>query len=258
MLTGAGQAAAGQSAAGLDPQSGRAPAGEPSYRLGVPSAACLGAPSRAEEALTVFTSLDEARAAIEAAASSAQRMISILTPDLEPDIYDQTSFLDIIKRFVLSRSFTKVRVLLTDPARVVRDNNRFAAMGRRLSSYIDIRHGVHVPGAWRTPTATHARGAVAHSLGAATHQSGAATHERGTALSQSGAATPQWGAATQGCGAFLVADERAIVYRLRADTWNGIADFNNPAAARLYLAEFDALWALSTPEDALRAARGRS
>ena len=97
-------------------------------------------PQRATEALTVFTSLDEARSAIETAASSAQRMISIYTPDLEPDLYDQSAFLEIIKRFVLSRSFTKVRVLLADPARVVRDSNRFAAMGRRLSSYIDIRH----------------------------------------------------------------------------------------------------------------------
>lgn len=173
------------------------------------SPAGIAGSARTDDALVVFTSLDEARTAIETAATSAQRMISIYTPDLEPDLYDQSAFLEIIKRFVLSRSFSKVRVLLADPARVVRDTNRFAAMGRRLSSYIDIRHIGGPP-------------------------------------------------ASQRASAYLIADERAIVYRLRADTWDGIADFNNPAVARLYLGEFDAIWAQSTPEDALRAARGRS
>jgi len=40
-------------------------------------------------------------------------------------LYDQTSFLEVIKHFVLTRSFSKVRVLLSEPARVMRDSNRF-------------------------------------------------------------------------------------------------------------------------------------
>jgi len=198
--------------------------------LAEPPVSHTGLP-RSTEALTVFTSLDEARSAVEIAASSAQRMISIYTPDLEPDLYDQSAFLEIIKRFVLSRSFSKVRVLLADPARVVRDSNRFAAMGRRLSSYIDIRHvGEPQPETGRPE--------------------GASGQQRDSAADRS--------AATRGCGAYLVADDRAVVYRLRADTWDGIADFNNVSIARLYLTEFDVLWARSTPEDALRAARARA
>jgi hypothetical protein len=165
----------------------------------------LATPAHTDESLTVLTSLPEARAAVNTAASAAQRMISIYTPDLEPDLYDQTAFLEIIKRFVLSRSFSKVRVLLVDPARVMRDSNRFVAMGRRLSSYIDIRY-------------------VA-------------------------------GHAPQRASAYLIADDRAIVYRLRADTWDGIADLNNQAVARLYLNEFDSVWNASAPEHALRVAR---
>jgi hypothetical protein len=191
---------------------------------------------RPAEALTVFTSLDEARSAVEVAASAAQRMISIYTPDLEPDLYDQSAFLEIIKRFVLSRSFSKVRVLLADPARVVRDSNRFAAMGRRLSSYIDIRHVGDSEPAQHAP--------------ATGRPEGAAGQQRESAADRT--------AAARGCGAYLVADDRAVVYRLRADTWDGIADFNNASVARLYLTEFDALWARSTPEDALRAARARA
>ena len=147
---------------------------------------------RSTESLMVFTTLAEARQAVNCAAAGAQRLMSIYTPDLEPDLYDQTAFLEIVKHFVLSRSFSKVRVLLVEPTRVMRDSNRFVAMGRRLSSCIDIRY-------------------VAAQ-------------------------------APQRASAYLIADDRAIAYRMRADTWEGVADFNNAAVAKLYLAEFDAVW----------------
>lgn len=156
------------------------------------------------ETLTVLTSLAEVRAAVNEIAATAQRLISIYTPDLEPDLYDQTAFLEIIKHFVLTRSFSKVRVLLAEPTRVMRDSNRFVAMGRRLSSCIDIRYGSQTP---------------------------------------------------QRASAYLIADDRAIVYRLRADSWDGVADINNPPAARAYLQEFDQVWNASSAEHGLRAAR---
>jgi len=139
------------------------------------------------ETLTVLTSLAEVRAAVNEIAATAQRLISIYTPDLEPDLYDQTAFLEVIKHFVLTRSFSKVRVLLAEPTRVMRDSNRFVAP-QRASSY-------------------------------------------------------------------LIADDRAIVYRMRADTWDGIADINNPSAARVYLQEFDQVWNASAVDHGLRAAR---
>jgi hypothetical protein len=157
------------------------------------------------ETLTVLTSLAEVRAAVNEIAASAQRLISIYTPDLEPDLYDQTAFLEVIKHFVLTRSFSKVRVLLAEPTRVMRDSNRFVAMGRRLSSCIDIRY-----------------------------------------------VTAQ---APQRASAYLIADDRGIVYRMRADTWDGIADANNPPASRLYLQEFDNMWNASATEHGLRVAR---
>ena len=38
-------------------------------------------------------------------------------------------------------------------------------------------------------------------------------------------------------------------------TWDGIADFNNQAVAKLYLTEFDTVWNASAPEHGLRSAR---
>jgi hypothetical protein len=150
----------------------------------------------------VIGTIDEMRAAIDVVAASAQRLMSIYTPDLEPELYDQNAFLEIVKRFVLARRFAKVRVLLADSGRLVRDNNRFVAMGRRLTSCIDIRPAI----------ATSAQRA---------------------------------------CG-YLIADDRAIVYRVHSDRWDGVADLNNPPVARQYLDEFDEIWHASTANDPLR------
>jgi hypothetical protein len=158
------------------------------------------------ETLHVISSLDEVRSATETVAASGQRLISIMTPDLEPDIYDQGAFLEIIKRFVLGRSFAKVRVLLRDQARMGNGANRFVAMAHRLTSYLEIRI-----------RATQYRELTA---------------------------------------AYCIADDRAIVYRVRADRSEGIAGFNNPPIARQYLQEFDAVWqASATEEREIRVAR---
>jgi hypothetical protein len=161
-------------------------------------------PAGVEEHVRVISSLEEMRAAIDAVAASAQRLMSIYTADLEPELYDQNAFLEIVKRFVLARRFAKVRVLLSESSRLLRDNNRFVAMGRRLTSCIDIRPASSAP-------PQRARG-------------------------------------------YLIADDRAIVYRVHADRWDGVADLNNPPVARQYLDEFDEIWHASAPDAEARQA----
>jgi hypothetical protein len=160
--------------------------------------------ARAENNVRVISSLEEMRSAVDTVAASAQRLMSIYTPDLEPELYDQNGFLEIVKRFVLARRFAKVRVLLSDSGRLLRDNNRFIAMGRRLTSCIDIR--------------------------------------------------PAVGAMKQRTAGFLIADDRAIVYRVHADRWDGVADLNNPPVARQYLDEFDEIWHASSHDEHSRQA----
>ena len=169
-----------------------------------PGAALPAVPAHGENHVRVIGSLEEMRAAVDTVASSAQRLMSIYTPDLEPDLYDQNGFLEIVKRFVLARRFAKVRVLLSDSARLLRDNNRFIAMGRRLTSCIDIR--------------------------------------------------PVVGSAKQRAAGYLIADDRAIVYRVHSDRWDGVADLNNPPIARQYLDEFDEIWHASSPDEPSRQA----
>ena len=173
-----------------------------SQRNSAPGGSMPAVSNTDQNQIRVISSLEEMRAAVEAVASSAQRLMSIYTPDLEPDLYDQNGFLEIVKRFVLARRFAKARVLLSDNTRLLRENNRFIAMGRRLTSCIDIR-----------PAAAAAR--------------------------------------QRACG-YLIADDRAIVYRVHPDRWDGVADLNNPPVARQYLDEFDEIWHASSPDELAR------
>jgi hypothetical protein len=44
---------------------------------------------------------------------------------------------------------------------------------------------------------------------------------------------------------YLIADTRAIVYRSQVATWEGVAGFDQPPIAQLYLREFDEMWIAS-------------
>jgi hypothetical protein len=81
----------------------------------------------------------ELRQAIIDIVSRAKRTLAILTPNLEPEIYEHHEFLDALKRFVLATSFARVRVLITEPQRTIKPGNQFVQMGQRLNSYIEFR-----------------------------------------------------------------------------------------------------------------------
>lgn len=55
-----------------------------------------------------------------------------------------------------------------------------------------------------------------------------------------------------GASEFVIADSRALVYRIHNSRWDGMADLNDPAVAKFYLAQFDATWqaALGSEDEA--------
>ena len=88
----------------------------------------------------VISTEEEMRQAVIKVALEAKRKVSIFTHDLEPGIYDNPEFLEIIKRLVLSQTYARIRVLIADPARAVKNGNNFVHLGRRLNTYIEFRH----------------------------------------------------------------------------------------------------------------------
>jgi hypothetical protein len=146
----------------------------------------------------VISSKDEMREAVIEIASNAKRRLSIFSHDLDPGIYDDLDFLEVVKRLVLSQSYARIRVLIADPSRAIKNGNAFVQLGRRLNTYIEFRHV-------REDLRTHAE-------------------------------------------SFCIADDTALVYRLQASRWEGIADTYEPAVARVYGKMFDEIWQASEVE----------
>ncbi len=161
--------------------------------------------SRENSKRWVISTREEARESVIAVAREASRKVSIFTHDLEPGIYDDPDFLEIIKRLVLSQTYARIRVLIADPSRAIKNGNNFVHLGRRLNTYIEFRHV-------RDDLRTHAE-------------------------------------------AFCIADEKALVYRLQANRWDGIADTYEPAVAQLYGKMFDEIWLASEVEVEFRQLR---
>ena len=88
----------------------------------------------------VISTQEEMRQAVIKVALEAKRKVSIFTHNLEPGIYDDPELLEIIKRLVLSQTYARIRVLIADPARAVKNGNNFVHLGRRLNTYIEFRH----------------------------------------------------------------------------------------------------------------------
>jgi hypothetical protein len=143
----------------------------------------------------VLASMEDVRDAMIEVAATATRNIAILSQDLQTGTFDHPKFLAVVKHLCLSQSFARVRILVSNPFRTLRDGNKFVYLGRRLSSFIEFRH-VHE---------TYRR-----------HQE-----------------------------VFMIADDRALVFRSDPDRWDGIADTNEPRIARRYLELFDEIWASS-------------
>ena len=88
----------------------------------------------------VISTREEMRDAAIQVVREASRKVTIFTHDLEPGIYDNSDFLEIIKRLVLSKTYARIRVLIANPSKAVKNGNDFVHLGRRLNTYIEFRN----------------------------------------------------------------------------------------------------------------------
>ncbi|MEL6869044.1 MAG: hypothetical protein AAFO81_04510 [Pseudomonadota bacterium] len=88
----------------------------------------------------VLSTRGDMRDAATLICAEATRKVSIMTRDLEPGIYDHPDFVAAVKKLILSRRFARVRVLIADPTRAIKNGHRLVTMGRRLNSFIEFRN----------------------------------------------------------------------------------------------------------------------
>jgi hypothetical protein len=84
-------------------------------------------------------SWEENRLAACALARQARRTLHIFTRDLEPRVYDNEEFTNVLISLARSYRHSKVMILLQDSERVVKNGHQVLNLAQRLSSYIEIR-----------------------------------------------------------------------------------------------------------------------
>ena len=81
----------------------------------------------------------ETRHATELMVGQSRSSLDIISRDLDPFLYDQESFLDLLSKFCLRNRNAHVRLLVQDPSTPVKRGHRLIELGRRLSSSIEFR-----------------------------------------------------------------------------------------------------------------------
>jgi hypothetical protein len=69
----------------------------------------------------------------------AKREVFIVTPNLEPERFNEPEFASALSGFVRRSRFSDARILIADPAVAIRWGHHVVTLGRRLTSNLKIR-----------------------------------------------------------------------------------------------------------------------
>ncbi|MFZ3207104.1 MAG: histone acetyltransferase HPA2 [Pseudomonas sp.] len=90
-------------------------------------------------ALERFDQPEMARAHALAMLQQAQRSLCIYSADLDPWLYHHSSIQEACTRFLLASPKNRLRILVKDISRAVKQGHRLLGLSRRLSSNLHIR-----------------------------------------------------------------------------------------------------------------------
>lgn len=110
-------------------------AGSPTAASREPAPFTLGNHSHLER----FHTPEQAQAHALALLQQATHTLCLFTPDLEPLLYNHGSVLDACTRFLLASPKNRLRILLRDPARPVKQGHRLLQLAQRVTSNLQIR-----------------------------------------------------------------------------------------------------------------------
>jgi predicted GNAT family N-acyltransferase len=116
-------------------------AGIPHQRMDAPVASASGRRLGQDSGLLRLTNALENRRICADMAAQTRRELCLLSHNLEKDIFDQTAFLRSVKELAVRSRFSRIRILLQDHRKAVKQGRRLIELARRLSSSIEI----HIP-----------------------------------------------------------------------------------------------------------------
>jgi len=86
-----------------------------------------------------FDDMGEARKHALALIEQVRRSLSIYTPDLEPWLYNHSCIQKACSQFLRAHPRNRLRILVGDSSRAVKEGHRLVTLSRRLTSSLHIR-----------------------------------------------------------------------------------------------------------------------
>lgn len=94
--------------------------------------------TRSSQYRELATSEDNRQAALELV-RTARANLALFTRDLDPALYSTEEFAAAVRQLALRSRYSRIRIVVIDPAAAIKDGHRFIELSRRLSSFIELR-----------------------------------------------------------------------------------------------------------------------
>lgn len=91
-----------------------------------------------EDTIKVESREANAAAAVELV-SQAKRKLAIISQELDPKIYDQSDFLEVLKQLALKNRNVEIRIIVFEPEIIVRKGHKLLDLAGKISSFIELR-----------------------------------------------------------------------------------------------------------------------
>lgn len=101
--------------------------------------AFLAADLGATTDLFYLHSLEDFRSSCTRMVAQANKTLNLISPDLEPLIYDQAPFISAVKRLALKSRVARIRIIVQDNSLVRQQGHRLIELAQRLTSTIELR-----------------------------------------------------------------------------------------------------------------------
>jgi len=92
-----------------------------------------------EDNKLALSTIEQNRDASIALVIQARYKLDIVSRDLDHPLYDNQAFYDAIKQLATSSPKAKIRILIQDSEKAVKQGHRLVNLARKLTSFIDIR-----------------------------------------------------------------------------------------------------------------------
>lgn len=91
-----------------------------------------------DDPLTIGTSAEVTMVALMMV-SQARRTLDIVSRTLDPIVYDTPEFVEAVRQLALKSRHSKIRLLVHEPAQIMKRGHRLVDLGMQLTSFIEMR-----------------------------------------------------------------------------------------------------------------------